>query len=577
MLLINYKIKDYIYIVLFGLLTPIISTIIEVYSKSELTLSNIIFYQIKTPLLWMIDFIILFMFYIFYLLTTKNQELERVLKENIELNSQLEIEKTKYNNSEEKFKSLFDNSQNAILIFDDTGITDCNKSSIDMLKGESKSQVLSLHPAVLSPEYQPDGKKSGDKAIEMDGLARKNGYHRFEWIHRKMDGTDFPVEVTLSHINYNGKDSLLVLWYDLTEQKKYESSLISAKNEIEQNKKIIEDKNIIIEDEIKRIINVTKEISKGNLNNTDIFTNKLYSEENINNLALNINTMVEELRNIVLSVKNVVTEISNYSLEINNNIGFVEKISDNNKNMLDSIYKSIQKIVNVTENNNNSIFTISNLCENTSIKSNVGKETINKTINLMKDISEKMDISSEIISNLNDNSIKISDIVNLITDIADQTNLLALNASIEAARAGDEGKGFSVIALEIRKLSERTSQATKDVKEIIKLNHTNVKEIFEFMEENVKMFKNGVNLSDKSGVSFSEINESIENLKLKIIELSSSFKEQKELSNIVMNNSNDVSEKFLDSISYIKNFLSKISEANKLSNDLLLMTDKFYI
>ncbi|MFN8579055.1 MAG: methyl-accepting chemotaxis protein, partial [Candidatus Sericytochromatia bacterium] len=455
--------------------------------------------------------IILFMFYIFYLLTTKNQELERVLKENIELNSQLEIEKAKYNNSEEKFKSLFDNSQNAILIFDDTGITDCNKSSIDMLKGESKSQVLSLHPAVLSPEYQPDGKKSGDKAIEMDGLARKNGYHRFEWIHRKMDGTDFPVEVTLSHINYNGKDSLLVLWYDLTEQKKYESSLISAKNEIEQNKKIIEDKNIIIEDEIKRIINVTKEISKGNLSNTDIFTNKLYSEENIKNLALNINTMVEELRNIVLSVKNVVTEISNYSLEINNNIGFVEKISDNNKNMLDSIYKSIQKIVNVTENNNNSIFTISNLCENTSIKSNVGKETINKTINLMKDISEKMDISSEIISNLNDNSIKISDIVNLITDIADQTNLLALNASIEAARAGDEGKGFSVIALEIRKLSERTSQATKDVKEIIKLNHTNVKEIFEFMEENVKMFKNGVNLSDKSGVSFSEINESIEN------------------------------------------------------------------
>ena len=97
-----------------------------------------------------------------------------------------------------KFRVLFEHSSDAHLIFDDTGIIDCNRAAVEMLRCADKSQVLRLHPAVLSPELQPDGRRSLEKNLEMDGLARTRGHHRFEWVHRRMTGEDFLVEVTLT-------------------------------------------------------------------------------------------------------------------------------------------------------------------------------------------------------------------------------------------------------------------------------------------------------------------------------------------------------------------------------------------
>src|SRR5262245_66306628 len=115
----------------------------------------------------------------------------------------------------DRFRVLFEHSSDAHFIFDETGITDCNSATIHLLKATDKSQVLALHPAVLSPEYQPDGRRSMEKSKEMDGIARAQGYHRFEWLHRKLDGEAFPVEVTLNAVQIGGPPALSVLWPDL--------------------------------------------------------------------------------------------------------------------------------------------------------------------------------------------------------------------------------------------------------------------------------------------------------------------------------------------------------------------------
>src|SRR5262249_57174738 len=103
------------------------------------------------------------------------------------------------------FGALLEPSSDALFIFDATGIPDCNDATVQLLKAADKAHVLSLHPAVLSPEYQPDGRPSLEKAQEMDALARTRGYHRFEWLHRKLDGEVFPVEVTLNAVQIGGK------------------------------------------------------------------------------------------------------------------------------------------------------------------------------------------------------------------------------------------------------------------------------------------------------------------------------------------------------------------------------------
>ena len=130
--------------------------------------------------------------------------------------------------NEQKFRVLFEESSEAHLLFDESGIIDCNLAAIHLLRANDKSQIMSLHPAVLSPEFQPDGTRSLEKSVRMDSIAREKGSHRFEWMHQRLDGTVFPVEVMLSHINLMGKPAILVVWHDLSAQKANEEALKSA-------------------------------------------------------------------------------------------------------------------------------------------------------------------------------------------------------------------------------------------------------------------------------------------------------------------------------------------------------------
>jgi len=129
--------------------------------------------------------------------------------------------------SEERFRTLFEFSNDAHLILDisGSGIIDCNAAAIRMLRCSDKNQLLAIHPAVLSPEFQPDGRRSLEKSVEMDATARTEGFHRFEWIHRRMDGEDFPVEVTLTPVSLHSGPALLVVWHELTEIKNSEAEL----------------------------------------------------------------------------------------------------------------------------------------------------------------------------------------------------------------------------------------------------------------------------------------------------------------------------------------------------------------
>jgi PAS domain S-box-containing protein len=123
---------------------------------------------------------------------------------------------------EEKLSVIFEYSTDAHLLFDETGIIDCNNAAVAMLRCKDKAELLSLHPATFSPEFQPDGTTSLEKSIEMDRLAYESGYHQFEWIHKRLDGEEFPVEVTLNPVQVNNKKVLLVVWHDISQRKRAE-------------------------------------------------------------------------------------------------------------------------------------------------------------------------------------------------------------------------------------------------------------------------------------------------------------------------------------------------------------------
>lgn len=137
--------------------------------------------------------------------------------------------------SADKFRLLFEHSSDAHFIMTKDGITDCNQATIRLLKYSCKEEILSIHPAKLSPLYQPDGRLSLEKSVEMDALAVKNGFHRFEWYHQKKDGEVFPVEVTLNAFELNGAPAFIAVWHDLTLLKKKEDHLTQANEKMKRD------------------------------------------------------------------------------------------------------------------------------------------------------------------------------------------------------------------------------------------------------------------------------------------------------------------------------------------------------
>ncbi len=132
--------------------------------------------------------------------------------------------------SEKRFMDVLYASRDAILLIDADTFVDCNESTALLLGYANRSDFLMKHPSELSPPVQPDGRRSLEKANEMMGVALKRGFHRFEWIHRKASGEDFPVEVSLTPIVVRGKNVLHCLWRDLTEKKKTELEVVKSRD-----------------------------------------------------------------------------------------------------------------------------------------------------------------------------------------------------------------------------------------------------------------------------------------------------------------------------------------------------------
>ena len=124
--------------------------------------------------------------------------------------------------SEKTFRKLFEESADPILLLDESGFVDCNTATISLLGYSSKEDFLNKQPWELSPEKQPDGRYSSEKAVAMINKARQDGNNRFEWIHQKSDGTDFPVEVMLTPILLNKKQHYYTIWRDISERKQVE-------------------------------------------------------------------------------------------------------------------------------------------------------------------------------------------------------------------------------------------------------------------------------------------------------------------------------------------------------------------
>lgn len=259
----------------------------------------------------------------------------------------------------------------------------------------------------------------------------------------------------------------------------------------------------IIINRVNRTVDMLRDVAEGKGDLTKRL--RADSEDELGKLARWFNTFVENLQNIIRTVQSSVQQVSASSLQL---AGASEKLSGGSheqamqtEQVASAMTEMSQTIVDVAKNAGDA----AGASHEASQTAEKGRDVVDRTVQGMLRIADTVREASETIGQLGQSSNEIGDIIKVIDEIADQTNLLALNAAIEAARAGEQGRGFAVVADEVRKLAERTSRATKEIAGMIDKIQTDTERSVSSMEVGSTEVRSGVELAGEAKKALDQI------------------------------------------------------------------------
>ena len=315
-------------------------------------------------------------------------------------------------------------------------------------------------------------------------------------------------------------------------------------------------------------------ITEGDLMTEDI---NIRGHKELQRVGSSLNKMKHKLANAVLNVSSTVRNLSELSegLLASSNV-----ITQDTQRQIDStgqVAGAVEMMsVVVYDVTRNSVNAASSVKEAGDLATN-GGAVVAQTIHGMTRISQSVSKSAEIISVLGERSEQIGEIVKVINDIANQTNLLALNAAIEAARAGEQGRGFAVVADEVRKLAERTTSATSEIGDMIQSIQTETRNAVDAMQSATREVDEGVELASQADESLRQIMNSVQQVKDMVQKIAESTKQQSSTGEEVSSNLQIIADENQRTARVAQEYDAATKEMHNLSRTLMSLISDFSV
>src|SRR5580704_835643 len=325
---------------------------------------------------------------------------------------------------------------------------------------------------------------------------------------------------------------------------------------------------------VQEAAEVAKRIAAGDLTGSDLL---IHSRDEIGELSESINAMQHSLRDTISSVSASAERIATASEEFSATAAEQAAGAETQKDQTHQVATAMQEMSSTVQQVSDNSNKAAEASRNAADTARKGGSIVDDTLSKMRAIADSVGQTAKKVQELGKSSNQIGEIIGVIDDIADQTNLLALNAAIEAARAGEQGRGFAVVADEVRKLAERTSKATKEITQMIQNIQTETKSAVEAMQSGTKQVELGVESTTKAGSSLQEIITTSEQVGNMVMLIATAATEQASATDEINSNIEQIAKITQETATGANESAKAVHELSSLATELHSIVSKFKI
>lgn len=327
--------------------------------------------------------------------------------------------------------------------------------------------------------------------------------------------------------------------------------------------------------EIKKISVFLNELAEGGGDLTKRLN--IVSQDEVGMLAKGFDRFTDKLHEIVCQVAENTEKIAKASQSVSDTTIRLARELDEVASQSGEVAGSSTQISETIDKTSQNVGNVNELMNTTQKVSSAGVDVVHQTRTGMEQMTETIRDSSNVVTQLNESSQKIGEIITAITEIADQTKLISINAAIEASRVGAQGKGFAVVAEEIRRLATRVTRATTDISERIKAIQEESLRVVNAMRKGMDEADRGLELSNRSEESLDTISRYVRDTKAKMNDIAVAANEQSSTITVVSKNINVISDAARQSSEGVSQTAGSMQELNTQVQALKQIVGQFVL